>query len=84
MQNQYEQQYNAAALQAMGVPTMRKLKLSNISKIKDWVLSDYKIEISYPDITEKIINRIFEMYVDGSMEKIKWSRLSGINFIPEF
>jgi uncharacterized protein (TIGR00661 family) len=83
MQNQYEQQYNAAALQSMGVPTMRKLKLSNISKIKDWVLSDYKIEISYPDITEKIINRIFEMYVDGSMEKIKWSRLSGINFIPE-
>jgi uncharacterized protein (TIGR00661 family) len=77
MQKQYEQHYNAAALKSMGVPTLRKLKASTNAKIKDWVLSDYRIEITYPDITERIINRIFEMYVDGTMAKIRWSKLSG-------
>jgi uncharacterized protein (TIGR00661 family) len=82
IQNQYEQQYNAVALKSMGVPTLRKLRASSIERIKEWVLSDYKIEISYPDITEKIINHIFEMYVDGTMSKIKWNKLTGKLKIP--
>jgi uncharacterized protein (TIGR00661 family) len=69
MQNQYEQQCNAAALNAMGVAVLRKLKVGNVDKIADWINSDFRIEITYPDITQKIVNRIFEMYVDGQLIK---------------
>jgi uncharacterized protein (TIGR00661 family) len=74
MLNQYEQQCNAAALKAMGIPVIRKLKAKNLDKIADWVASDYKIEISYPDITEKIINMIFESHVQSILKKNKWEK----------
>jgi uncharacterized protein (TIGR00661 family) len=74
MNNQYEQQCNAAALKAMGVPVLKKLKLKNLEKIKDWVNSDYRIEINYPDITEKIINYIFEDHVQNILKKNKWKK----------
>ena len=72
MQNQHEQQYNAAALKRLGVPVIKKLKKSNTEKIREWVNSDYRIEITYPNITDKIINRIFEMYIEGKFPKGKW------------
>jgi uncharacterized protein (TIGR00661 family) len=83
MQHQYEQQYNAAALKAMGVPVLRNLKKGKTVKIKEWVLSDFKIEINYPDITEKIISQIFKLYVDGTMQKMNWERIPRKFKIPE-
>jgi uncharacterized protein (TIGR00661 family) len=74
MKNQYEQQCNAAALKAMGVPVLKKLKLKNLDKIKEWVNSDLSIEISYPDITEKIINYIFEDHIQNILKKSKWKK----------
>jgi len=74
MNNQYEQQCNAAALKGMGVPVLKKLSLKNLEKIKDWVESDYRIEINYPDITEKIINYIFEDHVQNILKKNKWKK----------
>jgi uncharacterized protein (TIGR00661 family) len=68
MKNQYEQQYNAAALRSMGIPVIKKLSESKAEKINEWVNSDYKVEITYPDLTDKMINRIFEMFVE---EKLK-------------
>jgi uncharacterized protein (TIGR00661 family) len=65
MKNQYEQQCNAAALKAMGVPVIKKLKEKHIETLKDWVASDFKIEINYPDNTARIVNQIFENYVLG-------------------
>jgi uncharacterized protein (TIGR00661 family) len=82
MRQQYEQQYNAAALKSLGIPVLRKLKKGSEEKIRDWVMSDFKIEIHYPDITEKIINRIFKMYVDGSMQKKKREKIPGKYKIP--
>lgn len=67
MRNQIEQQYNAAALKAMGIPVLKKLRLSKADKIKQWIDSDMKIEIAYPDITAQIINRIFESYISGKI-----------------
>jgi uncharacterized protein (TIGR00661 family) len=85
VKNQYEQQYNATALKSMGVPMIKKLSTSKTDKIKDWVASDYRVEISYPDITDRIINRIFEMYVEEKMTVRKKSakhRISpGKNFL---
>jgi uncharacterized protein (TIGR00661 family) len=65
MKNQYEQQCNAAALKAMGVPVVKKLKEKHIEKLQEWVASDFKIEINYPDITARIVNQIFENFVLG-------------------
>ncbi|MBN1415242.1 MAG: hypothetical protein JW973_09095 [Bacteroidales bacterium] len=75
MKSQYEQQCNAVALRAMGVSVLKKLKKGKTDRIKKWVFSNYNIEVNYPDITEKIINRIFKMYVDGSMHKKKWKKI---------
>ena len=74
MDNQYEQHCNAAALKAMGIPVVKKLKEKHYEKIFDWLDSTYKVEISYPDITEQIINRIFEMHVQNVLKKNSWDK----------
>jgi uncharacterized protein (TIGR00661 family) len=74
MKNQYEQQYNATALKSMGVPVIKKLSSAKADKIKDWITSDYRVEITYPDLTDRIINKIFEMYVE---EKLTVRKKSG-------
>lgn len=64
MKGQYEQQCNAAALKKMGVPVLKKLKLSNIEKIKNWVEKGELIKVHYPDITHEIIDEIFNKYAN--------------------
>ena len=58
MKGQYEQQCNAAALKQMGVPVIKSLKAKHLDTLRDWVQSDRKIEVHYPDITEKLVNRV--------------------------
>lgn len=60
MKGQYEQQCNAAALVEMGVPVLKKLKLSNKQAIKNWVDLSQIIPVNYPDITQSILDRIFK------------------------
>ncbi|HSU49484.1 MAG TPA: glycosyltransferase family protein [Segetibacter sp.] len=60
MKGQFEQQCNAAALKDMGVPVIKSLKLKHLKKIKNWIQSETKIEVDYPDNTEEIINKILE------------------------
>ena len=58
----------------MGIPVLHKLKAKNIDRIVDWVTSDFKIEISYPEVTEKIVNMIFESHVQSILKKNKWDK----------
>ena len=60
MKGQYEQQCNAAALKKMGVPVLKKLKISKLQKIIDWVKSGKVIPVDYPDITRQVVNEIFD------------------------
>jgi uncharacterized protein (TIGR00661 family) len=83
MLNQYEQQCNAAALKAMGVPVIKKLKEKHLDKIADWVNSDFRIEISYPDMTEKMVNMIFESHIQNILKKNKWDKKYNL-FMPAF
>jgi len=62
MKVQYEQQCNAAALAQMGVPVMRNLKEKHLYRIREWINSMQRIEVDYPDETEKILRRIVEKY----------------------
>ena len=73
MSNQFEQHYNAAALKTLGVKVIKKINKINYPKIKEWIDSDFKIEIEYPDITNTVINRVFEIYVDNIL-KMKLSK----------
>jgi uncharacterized protein (TIGR00661 family) len=60
MKGQYEQQCNAAALKKMGVPVIKSLKPKHLGKIREWVTLSRILTVNYPDITEKIINIIFD------------------------
>lgn len=62
MKNQYEQHCNAAALKEIGVPVIKSLKKKHLEKIKDWIESDAKISVNYPDHTEKIIDMILKKH----------------------
>ncbi|MEO9893982.1 glycosyltransferase family protein [Aurantibacter sp.] len=66
MKGQYEQQCNAASLKEMGVPVIKSLKLKHLEKLRNWVDGDSKIEVNYPDITEKIIGRVLEEAIVGT------------------
>ena len=83
MKGQYEQQCNAAALKTLDVPVIKNLKKKYIQKIQDWVDSDVKIEINYPDKTEKIVKKIFEKHIDKILEKNQWNEKFELTFHEE-
>lgn len=60
MKNQYEQQCNAAAMEEMGIPVLKKLKKKYVDEIKDWAYFRDATKIEYPDETEKIVSGIVE------------------------
>lgn len=60
MKGQYEQQCNAAALKELGVPVISSLKSKYIHQIKEWLESDKRIHVDYPDITEELIDRVLQ------------------------
>ncbi|MGB3152278.1 MAG: glycosyltransferase family protein [Maribacter sp.] len=68
MKGQYEQQCNAAALNEMGVPILKSLKMKHLNTVKHWVEDDSRIDVFYPDITEKIIDRLLQEVPIGSTQ----------------
>jgi uncharacterized protein (TIGR00661 family) len=62
MKNQFEQHCNAAALKSLGVPVMKSLRSKHLSQLKDWLDTDKKVEVSYEDETENIIDHILAMH----------------------
>jgi uncharacterized protein (TIGR00661 family) len=57
MKNQYEQFYNAAALRAMGVPVIKKVKKKNLDKIGQWLDNNARVNVTYQDVTEAAVER---------------------------
>ena len=72
MKRQYEQQYNAAALELMGVPVVRNLQPSQFEKISNWLESEEKVKVNYPDQTRRIVRKIFEVNVQNVLQNNKW------------
>ncbi len=73
MQNQYEQHCNAAALQYLGVTVLKNLKKKQLSTIKEWLNEDMVIAVDYPDVTQEIIEKLFNNHL-----------VSGLNAINRF
>ena len=69
MKGQYEQQCNAAALKAMGVPVLKSLKKKHIEKIQEWVNGKQFIPVNYTNSTERVIGMIIKKYGSGSEKK---------------
>ena len=64
MKTQYEQHCNAAVLESMGVPVMKKLKKKYAGEIEDWLSMAKPITVDYPDLCEEIIDNILQDYED--------------------
>ena len=62
MKNQYEQQLNAAALKAMGVPVIKSLKSKFEPVINDWLLNGKTIPVNYPDNTQQIVDMVVQKH----------------------
>jgi uncharacterized protein (TIGR00661 family) len=63
MKNQYEQHCNAAALESLGIPVLKNLKKKRLPQIENWVQQGKSLEISYPDITEDIIDMLLSKHL---------------------
>jgi uncharacterized protein (TIGR00661 family) len=57
MKKQYEQYYNAAALKDIGVPVLKNVKKKRIDRIREWVESDKRVEITYNNTTREAIEK---------------------------
>ena len=80
MKLQYEQMCNAAALKKMGVPVLSQLKEQNLYKVQKWVDSNAKIEVEYPDITDKVIRKVFESQIIESSKNNVWDSKFNLEF----
>ncbi len=63
MKNQYEQHFNAKALEEIGVPVLKVLKKKNIPKIINWIENDKKVELDFPNDTQQIIDHILYDFI---------------------
>lgn len=63
MKNQYEQHFNARALEELNVPVLNSLKKKYIPKIKMWIESNQKIELDFPNETQQIIDHILYDFI---------------------
>ena len=61
MKSQHEQRYNAAALKALGVPVLKKLKKKNLEKIIHWIETDKLVSVDYPDTTKEAVEQAIRL-----------------------
>lgn len=80
MKSQYEQMCNAEALKQMGVPVIKKLNENSLHKIQRWVDSNFKIEVEYPDITDKVVRKVFESQISESSKDRFWDTRVNLKF----
>jgi len=69
MKNQYEQQCNALALKEMGIPVLKKLSKKQIPKIREWIKKGKTIKVTYPDVTQEILDTIILPYYKDSISQ---------------
>jgi uncharacterized protein (TIGR00661 family) len=57
MEGQYEQQCNAAALNQMGVPVLKKVRLKSLDKIVEWLETKSSVVVDYRNTTRDAVHR---------------------------
>ncbi|WP_372919186.1 glycosyltransferase family protein [Salegentibacter sp.] len=79
MDNQYEQHCNAAALQYLGVTVLKNLKKKQYPEIENWLKEDRVISVNYPDITQEIIETLFNEHLLSNLSVINSAFLGRVN-----
>jgi hypothetical protein len=59
----------------MGVPVIKNLHPSQFEIISNWLESDEKVKVDFPDQTRKIIRKIFEIKV----QSVIWQNYYDLN-----
>ena len=59
MQNQYEQQCNAAAMRQMGVTVINKIDEHFTERLKSWMHFAKPVKVNFPNQTAQIVARLF-------------------------
>ena len=67
MKGQYEQQCNASALKEMHVPGLKSLKTKHLETLANWIETDHRTHIYYPDMTADIVDQILQEASVGQM-----------------
>jgi uncharacterized protein (TIGR00661 family) len=62
MKGQYEQKCNAVALKKLDVPVLKKVKKSNLRKIEKWLDDGRPIDVSFPKVAGKAVERLMKKY----------------------
>ena len=80
MARQYEQLCNAAALEKMGVKVIRSLHKKYLQVIREWVNSDERIKVSYPDVTESLVACILDQHWIHHSSRFKYPEIDAALF----
>lgn len=67
MKGQYEQQCNAAALRLLGVPVLKNIKPKQYARVKEWLETDSRLHLEFPDETEYIVDEILHQFAEGQV-----------------
>lgn len=71
MQQQYEQQCNAAAAETLGVPVIKTLSRKYYERIRWWLALGTPVKVDFPDQTEDIVRRLIEEHAPQKYESTK-------------
>ncbi len=62
MKGQYEQQCNALAASRLGVPVIEEINHSFAASLNRWIEDDRRVQVSFPDETARIVDRLVKDY----------------------
>ncbi len=62
MKNQFEQECNAEAAHLLGVAIIKKIDKDFLAALKNWIATEQKVEIDFPDQTALIIDKLVNTY----------------------
>jgi hypothetical protein len=50
----------------LGVPVIKRLRKKHEEAIREWLVTDQRIEVDYPDETAAIIDKLIDLHGNGS------------------
>ena len=62
MTGQYEQRCNALAASRLGVPVVNEIDEHFTTRINNWIASDEKVTVNFPDETAQIVDNMIKQY----------------------
>lgn len=65
MKGQYEQQCNAISAARLGVSVVQKIDQDFVTRLRQWVSSDDKVTVNFPDETAQIVANLVSRYAKG-------------------